>query len=100
MRLIDADKLIKRLEKWNTSDSTDKALYNFSMNRVMEQPTTYDVDKVVEQLEEKVKEYDKRIERRKGDCCFDETETIKALEERARGIEKAIEIVKGGGVNE
>jgi len=39
VRLIDADKMIKRIESWNTSDATDKALYNFTLNRIIEQPT-------------------------------------------------------------
>ena len=68
-------------------------------NVIDTEPTAYDPDKVVKQLKDEVKEYDKRIERRNGDCYFDETEKIKALEERARGIERAIEIVKGGGVD-
>jgi hypothetical protein len=52
MRLIDADLVLKRLEEWNTSDKMDKALYNFARNRIVEQPTAYNIDKVVEQLEE------------------------------------------------
>lgn len=39
MRLIDADAMIKRLEEWNTKDSMDKALYNFTLCRINEQPT-------------------------------------------------------------
>ena len=39
MRAIDADAMLVRLEEWNTSDSTDKALYNFTLNRIQEQPT-------------------------------------------------------------
>lgn len=39
MRLIDADKMLKRIESWNTSDAIDKALYNFTLNRIIEQPT-------------------------------------------------------------
>lgn len=39
MRLIDADAMLTRLERWNTSDSTDKALYNFTLRRILEQPT-------------------------------------------------------------
>ena len=62
-------------------------------------PTAYDVDKVVEELEDKVKEYDERIEKRKGANFFDETERIKQFDERAWGIENAIEIVKGGGID-
>ena len=39
MRAIDADAMLARLEAWNTSDSTDKALYNFTLHRILEQPT-------------------------------------------------------------
>lgn len=39
VRLIDADKMLKRIESWNTSDAMDKALYNFTLNRIIEQPT-------------------------------------------------------------
>lgn len=52
MRLIYADAMLERLEEWNTKDKIDKALYNFALNRVMEQPTAYDIDKVVEELKE------------------------------------------------
>ena len=39
MRLIDADAMMKRLEEWNTNDSMDKALYNFTLCRINEQQT-------------------------------------------------------------
>lgn len=39
MRLVDADKMLKRIESWNTSDAMDKALYNFTLNRIVEQHT-------------------------------------------------------------
>lgn len=39
MSLIDADALVKRLKQWDRNDHTDKALYNFAMNRIIEQPT-------------------------------------------------------------
>ena len=102
-RLIDADELIKQI--WKKHKETENA-YDLCVDElkevfcgivaiVDELPTAYDPDKVVEQLKDEVKEYDKRIERRNEDCYFDETEKIKALEERARGIERAIEIVKG-----
>ena len=96
-RLIDAEKLKDAI---NASLNTGRETFSAEImyEAIDAQPTAYDSDKVVEQLEDEVKEYDKRIERRNGDCYFDETEKIKALEERARGIEKAIQIVKGGGV--
>lgn len=45
-RYIDVEAMIKRLEKWNTSNDMDKALYNFALNRIIEQPTA-DVVEVV-----------------------------------------------------
>lgn len=39
MRLINADALMKRLKAWDTNDATDKALYNFALDRVLEAPT-------------------------------------------------------------
>ena len=39
MRLVDADKMLKRIESWNTSDAMDKALYNFTLNWIVEQHT-------------------------------------------------------------
>ena len=39
MRTVDADAMIKRLKAWDTNDATDKALYNFALNRVLEAPT-------------------------------------------------------------
>ena len=38
-RLIDADEMLKRLEEWNTDDGMDRALYNFALHRIIEQPT-------------------------------------------------------------
>lgn len=52
-RLIDADEMIKRLQEWNTKDAMDTALFNFALHRILEQPTAYDVDEVVKQLNEK-----------------------------------------------
>lgn len=53
MRLIDAEEMIKRLQEWNTKDAMDTALFNFALHRILEQPTAYDVDEVVKQLNEK-----------------------------------------------
>lgn len=38
-RLIDADAMMNRLKEWDTDDHMDKALYNFAVNRIIEQPT-------------------------------------------------------------
>lgn len=102
MRLIDADKLMGELHESLKDDCDLRKDYEFmGIDEFIEnQPTAYNVDKVLEQLEYKVKEYDERIEKRKGPTFFDETERIKQFDERAWGIEIAIEIVKGGGIDE
>lgn len=96
MRFIDADSFKKQVAAAAISNgfmqSSEKA--RLMIDLIDMQPTAFDIDKVVEQLEALVKEYDERIEHRNGDCYHDETEKIKALDERARGVERAIEIVK------
>ena len=43
-RLVDADEMLRRLQAWNTSDGMDKALYNFTWHRIMEQPTVVEAE--------------------------------------------------------
>lgn len=50
-------------------------------------------EKLIKRLEEKIAEYDIRIQRRNGACYYDESQNLKKLDDRARGIEQAIEIV-------
>lgn len=83
-RLIDADKIIGSL---GNSDM------DFAIGAVIdEQPTVFDVDKVVERLEEEKK--------RAFKLCLgtnDSTQRLKYIE-KEQTIALAIEIVKGGGV--
>jgi hypothetical protein len=74
MRLIDADELIKYIKTWEigTSISFDQKEFIDCVNR---QPTAFDVDKVVEQLENYLFEK----------YCIEGDATVD-------------EIVKGGGV--
>lgn len=63
MRLIDADKLIEEMRKWYWDDEKQKAVEenespmdlftNLAILTVKEQPTAYDVDKVVQQLDDR-----------------------------------------------
>lgn len=82
MRLIDADELIKYIKIWEigTSISSDQKEF---IDCVNEQPTAYDVDAVVEQLENR-----SALARPVG--------WSKAYE--IIMLKDAIEIVKGGGV--
>ena len=83
-RLIDADKII---------DSLGYSDMDFAIGAVIdEQPTAFDVDKVVERLEEEKK--------RTFKLCLgtnDSTQRLKYIE-KEQTIALAIEIVKGGGV--
>ena len=81
MRLIDVDTLKKDLKSVTLSNGT-LVNTNAVLYLLEEYPTSYDVDKVVEQLEELRKE------------CEDPLQEY----DPNYFIDKAIEIVKGGGV--
>ena len=84
-RLIDADKL-KHVVHCTYSDDLE------ILEKIDEQPTAFDVDKVVERLEEEKK--------RAFKLCLgtnDSTQRLKYIE-KEQTIALAIEIVKGGGV--
>lgn len=88
-RLIDAglflDNLSGRLESMKDYDAVKDVINNM--------PTAYDVDKVVEQLEEGKK--------RASELCLSINDCAQRLKyiEKEQTIALAIEIVKGGGVN-
>ena len=83
-RLIDADKII---------DSLGNSDMDFAIGAVIdEQPTVFDVDKVVERLEEEKKRAFKLYL-----GTNDSTQRLKYIEKK-QTIALAIEIVKGGGV--
>lgn len=91
MRLIDADKLIKEMSKWYWDKEKQKAAENdvspmdlfthLAITTVQEQPTAFDVEKVVESLMNRF-----RIVSNDEDLEWN------------RAIDYAIKIVKGGGV--
>lgn len=86
-RLIDADKVVEHLEKVKKESASlvDMAHIIGFQSVIDAQPTAYDLDKVVQQLEEIRPEED----------CFDNAEEYKHALSRHN---KIIEIVKGGGV--
>lgn len=90
MRLIDADKLLERIGEITSTDMM-KVLVEDWINS---EPTAYDLDKVVEQLEAQ-----SEMNLKKGliEVLPDEARPyLKAVE----SFDKAIEIVKAGGLNE
>ena len=105
MRLIDADKLILHLNDFMLQQSPVDAQDIESINvcaviqecikAVEEQPTAYDVDKVIEQLEEMaipVLDEDEHI--------IPESNIHENYEIKMVSLSSAIEIVKGGGMND
>ena len=110
MRLIDVDALKERIEEnilmieENTQcrrsgkDRTYGILLGLksAIESVSQQPTAYDLDKVVEQLENKMQTHKRVIEyEKKNGTITEEFQQRKAVEV----LEGAIEIVKGGGVD-
>ena len=98
-RLINADKLKENISRWLKPSKPDEsemievtdALVS-TMMEIDEQPTAFDVDKVVEQLEEEKK--------RAFKLCLATNDSMQRLKyiEKEQTIALAIEIVKGGGV--
>ena len=87
MRLIDADTLIKDLSYLYTKNHIPVDMRaKETLSTIMEQPTAYDVNKVVEQLE--------RI-RAKKTCNKEKCDTKEIC--RICVVDDAIEIVKQGG---
>lgn len=92
-RLIDADKLIEEMSTWYWDKEKQKAseedvspmdlFTHLAITTVQEQPTAFDVDEVVQQLEMLIE--DKVSE--SGDDWY-----------TAECLNEAVEIVKGGGV--
>ena len=92
MRLIDADKLIEELTiKAVSKDAHIISIANAVVNLVNNQPTAYDIDKVVEELEENSSRYTKKYNTPYGNNGYRDVKAI--------SIHKAIEIVKQGGVS-
>lgn len=86
MKLIDADALKKDLKSVTLSNGT-LVNTNAVLYLLEEYQTAYDVDKVVEQLENERKFWENAYDSNLG-------------KEKARSYEHAIEIVKGGGMND
>lgn len=99
MRLIDESALKKSIEKWLNPDPNADRMVDIEditvsvMMEIEEQPTAYDVDKVVAELK---KESDSSCGMYKARCPYIRSKTI-FCEQCA--ILRAIQIVKGGGID-
>ena len=93
MRLIDADTLVKGLSYLYTKNHIPVDMRTKEiLTTIMEQPTAYSVDKVVEELEEMKMRYFLTIAN-----TGDEKSDF-AYENVGNALDKAIEIVKQGSV--
>lgn len=98
MGLIDADALKEYCMRASKSDDDFRRVSLATLASVVDaQPIAYDPDKVVEQLEKKIQTHARCIEyENKNGTITEEFQQRKAVEV----LKDAIEIVKGGGVNE
>ena len=87
MRLIDADKLLNKIDAYMCGSQD----VMFVKELIKEQPTAFNVDKVVEQLEKSHFHTESTFD--DDGYCNDDSEEVVNLNE-------AIEIVKAGGVDE
>lgn len=96
-RLIESDKLKADLEKAILENGDMDCLDFLRIASLIDaQPTAYDVDKVVEQLEKKIQTHTRCIEyEKKNGMITEEFQQRKAVEV----LKDAIEIVKGGGID-
>ena len=93
-RLIDADKLKADLEKAISKNEDMDCLDFLRVASVIDaQPTAYDQDKVVDQLESELRLADKEKER----CARENPLQFDSAKGYAMGLSNAIEIVKAGG---
>lgn len=88
MRLIDADRLKEVLEK-NFGHTGGAEVMSQIIDK---QPTAYDVDKVIEQLQCQIEQYRRRADKAKQIECISESYYNYG---KAHSYEYALEIVRG-----
>lgn len=99
-RLIDADLLMRKCEKWLKPKAPDEdemvSLTNIAVSMLMEieeQPTAFDAEKVIEKLQVLSDKAD-------DDIAVCEADTCQYYDGYGDGLDRAIEIVKRGGRDE
>lgn len=100
-RLIDADKLLEETRRDRDYARKNGFLDMYYerqvlIDRIEAQPTAYDPDKVVEQLESELRLADKEKER----CVRENPLQFDSAKGYAMGLSNAIEIVKAGGTSD
>ena len=102
MNLIDADKLIEEINNlgWRLYDTLTLKGLSIALETIKEQPTAFDVDKVVEQLERKRDYHYKQMEEVDFGKDIFAQHIFEEEHNRGIGLSEAIEIVKVGGIDE
>lgn len=98
MRLIDADKLMTEL-KMNIVEVRNPEILEgilLAIERIKDQPTAFDAEKVIKQLEEERDYSYEDYENYAGKHDMD----VECDDLFCRGLDRAIEIVKRGGMDE
>lgn len=91
-RLIDADELIKYIKIWEIGTSISSGQKEF-IDCINEQPTAFDADKVIEQIEYRRAHFDCKL------CKYNDDEKTICSEDCSDAlIDDLIKIVEGGGV--
>ena len=92
--LISRSKLLKEVEKYKfgaiSNDAEREYIKKTILDFIICQPTAYDIDRVVKELEENASRYTKKYVTPYGNNGYKDTKAI--------SVHKAIEIVKQGGV--
>lgn len=94
-RLIDADELVRNILSQTIINETDAKIMDRYLYCVNNQPTAYDVDKVVEELE-LLKKYNNRYDSYYDESMYRATEFENYVNNDV--VKKSIEIVRNGGV--
>ncbi|MEZ3505780.1 MAG: hypothetical protein K1W10_02275 [Lachnospiraceae bacterium] len=93
MRLIDADSLLVNMDKG--IQGTARGYLKFYKMAVNEEPTAYDVDKVVERLQENAEYFQGEAD---GLSQVGNWGTAADLEGRAKAYRDAVDIIKSSGI--
>lgn len=98
MRLIDADKFIEWIDAGHLRHPSELVYSEIDVvNLINHQPTAYDVEAVVRELEKEIT----RTKEKERQCFMDNNVKMGfCLNGRASAMNFAIEIVKAGGRNE
>ena len=99
MRLIDADELQRDMCELVVRECDDMGIGFMILDLVKSQPTAYDVDAVVSELENMIERYEKKEKQimEKGAACQVAAANVNGI---VRGLKLAVYTIKRGGRNE